>query len=55
MLDGSLLTKRRLWGVINSGLKAGEYELIVDNNYQMAGMKLSKNIFLTTTSIMGGR
>lgn len=55
MLDGSLMTKKRVWGVLNNGLKAGEYTLLAANNYQMAKMKILKGIVLTTSTIMGGK
>ena len=55
MLDGSLMTKKRLWGVLNDGLKAGNYELQAVNNYEMANMKIFKSIILTTATVMGGK
>lgn len=55
MLDGSLLTKRRLWGVIKEGLKKGKYEILANNNFAMANMKIHKGILLTTSTVMGGR
>jgi hypothetical protein len=29
MMTGSLMTKKRLWGKISSGLKAGNYTLVI--------------------------
>lgn len=55
MLDGSLMTKKRVWGVLNNGLKAGDYELLAANNYQMAKMKILKGVLLTTSTIIGGK
>ena len=49
------MTKKRVWGVLENGLKAGKYELLVQNNYQMANMKIRKGILLTTSTVMGGK
>lgn len=55
MLDGSLMTKRRVWGIIKKDLKAGNYELIAKNNYKIADLRIVKGIFLTTSTIIGGK
>lgn len=49
------MTKKRVWGVLNNGLKAGDYELLAANNYQMAKMKILKGVLLTTSTIIGGK
>lgn len=49
------MTKKKKWGVINNNLKAGKYQLIVNNNFMMPDMKLNKGIFLSTATVMGGR
>ena len=55
MLDGSLMTKKRLWGVISDGLPAGDYNLVATHNYQMAGMKITKGVQMTTANVLGGK
>ncbi len=49
------MTKKRVWGVLNDGLKAGNYDLLVQNNYEMANMKIIKGVLLTTSTVMGGK
>lgn len=49
------MTKKKLWGMIDKGLKAGKYSLVVNNNYRIPDMLLSKGLFLSTTTVMGGR
>lgn len=55
MLDGALLTKKRVWGIIRNTLKAGDYELHVHNNFIMSDLNLNKGIFLTTSTFIGGK
>ena len=54
MLTGSLMTKKRLWGKIEEGLKAGEYSLLTENNYKVHNLGIEKGIQLTTTTVFGG-
>lgn len=55
MLDGSLMTKKRLWGVIAEGLPAGDYNLVAENNYEMVDMRIVKGALLTTANAIGGK
>lgn len=49
------MTKKKKWGVINNNLKAGQYQLIVNNNFMVLDMKLKKGILLSTATVMGGK
>jgi hypothetical protein len=55
MLDSALMTKSRVWGVIRESLQPGSYELLVDNNYQMVNLRIVKGVYLTTSTIIGGK
>lgn len=35
MINGALMTKKKLWGIIEDGLSKGQYHLKVKNNYQL--------------------
>ena len=48
------MTKKRLWGKIEGGLKAGEYTLLTENHYKVKDLEIEKGIQLTTTTIFGG-
>lgn len=54
MLDGSLMTKKRLWGRIEQDLPAGDYKMTAKNNYQISDMMIRKGLELTTTGALGG-
>lgn len=55
MDDGSLMTKKRVWGVIRNDLKPGNYELLIKNRFQMANLRIVKGVYLTTATVMGGK
>jgi len=44
MQPESLMTKKKLWGVIKKKLTKGSYELLVDNKYASEGLLFSKGI-----------
>jgi len=49
------MTKKRVWGVIQDKLMPGNYELLVDNNYQIVDMRIVKGVLFTTATAMGGK
>lgn len=49
------MTKKRVWGVIRDDLAAGNYELLVNNNYQLADLRIIKGVLFTTSTIIGGK
>lgn len=55
MLDSALLTRTKLWGILPSGIKAGKYELLASNSYNLPDQKMIKGLILSTSSLMGGK
>lgn len=49
------MTKYKLWGRINTPLKAGTYTLRAKNNFHLGSMAIRKGIELVTPNALGGR
>ena len=49
------MTKKRLWGRVEEGMKSGNYTVLVENNYKVKDFKIIKGIELTTATILGGK
>jgi len=45
---------RKPWGIIRGGIKAGEYTLIIENNYDVNSFNGGKKFFMSTTNAYGG-
>lgn len=46
---------RKLWGRIHEGIKAGDYKLTFENNYNPNTFAGQKNIVLSTSGPFGGK
>jgi hypothetical protein len=46
---------KKLWGIIEQTLPAGNYRMTVSNNYQLAEWQGKRSFFLTHISPAGGR
>ena len=46
---------RKLWGRIEGGLEKGEYELEIDNQYEVKPYGGKKYFMLSTTNSLGGK
>lgn len=46
---------RKLWGRIESDLKAGEYTIKIHNNYDVSSFEGKKSFVLSTTNALGGK
>ncbi len=55
MQTQSLMTKQKLWGRIKNSLKPGNYSLLVENNYQISNMRITKGIKIMEGSRLGGK
>ena len=49
------MTKKRLWGRVEEGMKSGNYTLLVENKYKVKDLNIIKGVELTTTTIFGGK
>jgi hypothetical protein len=50
----AMIGKTKLWGRIEQALPAGNYSLVVQDNYQIGSLKLQKGIQLVVSSRLGG-
>ncbi len=55
MRTAGLPNFRKLWGRIEAGIKAGTYELTIDNNYDVSSFDGKKTFVLSTTNALGGK
>lgn len=46
---------RKIWGIIDLPLEAGDYVMSVTNNYQTSGWSGQKSFVLSTGGVWGGR
>ncbi len=53
MKNSGLISKYRLWGRIDQPLPAGKYNLVINNNYHIGGMKIKKGVVITSLSAIG--
>jgi len=54
MRTAGLPTFRKLWGRIDGNLVAGQYYLIVENNYDISYISGSKMFVMATINSLGG-
>lgn len=54
MRTAGLPNFRKLWGQIDTNLVAGDYELVIDNKYDVSSFAGSKYFVLSTTNVLGG-
>lgn len=55
MRTAGLPNFRKLWGRIEDGLKAGQYTVTIDNNYDVSSFDGKKSFVLSTTNALGGK
>jgi hypothetical protein len=55
MRTAGLPNFRKLWGRIDTGLDAGNYYLMIDNQYQVSPFQGTKSFVLSTTNALGGK
>lgn len=55
MRTAGLPNFRKLWGRINKTLTAGNYALLINNNYDVAGFQGAKMFVLSTSGPFGGK
>jgi hypothetical protein len=55
MRTAGLPNFRKLWGRIEAGIKAGTYDLTIDNNYDVSSFDGKKTFVLSTTNALGGK
>lgn len=57
MRTAGLPSFRKLWGRIEGpdGIKAGDYTIEIDNNYDVSKWKGQKKLVLSTTNALGGK
>lgn len=55
MQTSGLLNFKKLWGVIEEDLTAGDYQILIDNNYDSEKWEGERHLILTTNSIFGGK
>jgi len=55
MRTSGLPNFRKLWGVIETDLPAGNYSLLINNNYNSKTWDGDRYIILTTNSNVGGK
>ena len=55
MRTAGLPNFRKLWGKIESPLKAGTYTLVIENKYDVASFEGKKTFVLSTTNALGGK
>ena len=46
---------RKLWGRIDEDLPAGNYSVVIVNNYDVSSFNGQKHIVISTTSFFGGK
>ncbi len=49
-----MIGKYKLWGRINQNMPKGNYNLVVNNNYQINKLRLKKSIELVMPTKLGG-
>lgn len=55
MRTAGLPNFRKLWGKIETTLKAGTYTLEINNNYDVLSFEGKKTFVLSTTNALGGK
>ncbi len=55
MRTAALPTFRKLYGVLNHDLDAGNYTVLIENRYNVTGFGGTKSVVLATTSWLGGK
>lgn len=55
MRTAGLPNFRKLWGTIDGDLEPGQYELVIQNNYEVAPFNGGKSFVLSTTNALGGK
>lgn len=55
MRTAGLPNFRKLWGKIGKDIEAGEYEVEIQNNYQVSSFQGQKWFVLSTTNALGGK
>lgn len=55
MRTAGLTTFRKLWGKIAQGLDSGDYQIEIDNQFNVAPFSGKKSFVLTTANALGGK
>lgn len=55
MRTSGLPTFRKLYGILDNGIKKGKYVVRIDNNFNVAPFHGKKHVVLSTTTSMGGK
>lgn len=53
MKNSVLIKKYKLWGVINHALEFGKYNLVIENNYRIGDMPITKGVYIGNPSKLG--
>lgn len=53
MQNSGSITKYKLWGRIEDPLPAGQYNLVVENNFRIGELKIKKGLMLVNPSAIG--
>ena len=55
MRTAGLPNFRKLWGRLDGGIAAGDYLVVIKNNYDVNGFDGNKSFVLSTTNALGGK